>query len=165
MHRHGYQGRKFHRKTDQRQALIKGLADSLIKYGSIETTLYKAKEIRPYVEKLITTAKKNDLQSRRQIISKLQTLSSAHKLVDQIAPQLSSRDSGYLRIVRTKNRLGDNTQMAKISFVDEIKLDRNQIETTEELVPDTTPVQEIKSLKAKDKKQDKKTTPKKEKKS
>jgi len=165
MHRHGYQGRKFHRKTDQRQALIKGLADSLIKYGSIETTLYKAKEIRPYVEKLITTAKKNDLQSRRQIISKLQTLSSAHKLVDQIAPQLSSRDSGYLRIVRTKNRLGDNTQMAKISFVDEIKLDRSQIETTEELVLDTTPVQEIKSLKAKDKKQDKKTTPKKEKKS
>jgi large subunit ribosomal protein L17 len=165
MHRHGYQGRKFHRKTDQRQALIKGLADSLIKYGSIETTLYKAKEIRPYVEKLITTAKKNDLQSRRQIISKLQTLSSAHKLVDQIAPQLSSRDSGYLRIVKTKNRLGDNTQMAKISFVDEIKLDRSQIETTEELVLDTTPVQEIKSLKAKDKKQDKKTTPKKEKKS
>ncbi len=128
MHRHGYQGRKFHRKTDQRQALIKGLADSLVKYGSIETSLYKAKEIRPYVEKLITRAKKQDLQSRRIVISRLQTLESAHKLMDQIVPQLQSRTSGYLRIKKTKSRIGDNAQMARISFVDDINLIDDNVE-------------------------------------
>ncbi len=141
MHRHGYQGRKFHRKTDQRQALIKGLADSLVKYGSIETSLYKAKEIRPYVEKLITRAKKQDLQSRRIVISRLQTLESAHKLMDQIVPQLQSRTSGYLRIRKTKNRIGDNAQMARISFVDEINLiDDNveQVSTVKDVIPQPT---------------------------
>src|SRR5665213_1639953 len=107
MHRHGYQGRKLHRERDQRRALIKSLADSLIKHESIETTLPKAKEIVPYVEKLITKAKKADLHNRRLIITKLQTLSSAHKLVDEIAPKLKARNSGYLRIERTKFRVGD----------------------------------------------------------
>jgi large subunit ribosomal protein L17 len=120
MHRHGYQGRKFHRERDQRNALIKGLADSLIKYESIETTLHKAKEVVPYVEKLITKAKKGDLHNRRQIISDLQTLASAHKLVDEIAPKLSARNSGHLRIEKTEFRRGDNTQLARISFVDDL---------------------------------------------
>lgn len=120
MHRHGYKGRKLHRETDQREALIKGLAESLIIYGRIETTLPKAKEVLPYVEKLITKAKKNDLHSRRQIISDLQTLTAAHKLVDDIAPKLKGRDSGHLRIVKTVNRRGDNAQMAVIEFVDDI---------------------------------------------
>ena len=74
MHRHGYQGRKLHRERDQREALVKGLADSLVKYESIETTLPKAKEVVPYVEKLITKAKKNDLHNRSQVISVLQTV-------------------------------------------------------------------------------------------
>ncbi len=120
MHRHGYVGKKFHRETDQRRALIKGLADSLVKYESIETTLPKAKEIVPYVEKLITKAKKGDLHNRRQVIGGLQTIESAHKLVDEIAPKLKSRNSGYLRIERTTLRRGDNTQMAKVSFVDDV---------------------------------------------
>jgi large subunit ribosomal protein L17 len=120
MHRHGYKGRKFHRETDQRSALIKGLADSLVKYESIETTLPKAKEIVPYVEKLITKAKKGDLHNRRQVISGLQTIESAHKLVDEIAPKLQGRVSGHLRIERTRLRRGDNTQMARVSFVDEL---------------------------------------------
>ena len=120
MHRHGYQGRKFHRETDQREALIKGLADSLILYGKIETTLPKAKELRPYVEKLITKAKKGDLHNRRQIISSLQTIEAAHKLVDEIAPKLKSRSSGYLRIKKSTQRRGDNTQMAFIEFVDDL---------------------------------------------
>lgn len=121
MHRHGYQGRKFHRERDQRRALIKGLADSLIKYESIETTLPKAKEIVPYVEKLITKAKKGDLHNRRQVISKLQTIESAHKLVDEIAPKLSARTSGHLRIEKTGFRRGDNAPLAKVSFVDDLK--------------------------------------------
>src|SRR5437764_11367027 len=95
MHRHGYQGRKLHRERDQRRALIKGLADSLVKYESIETTLPKAKEVVPYVEKLITKAKKGDLHNRRQVLSGLQTISSAHKLVDEIAPKLKGRVSGH----------------------------------------------------------------------
>ena len=121
MHRHGYQGRKFHRERDQRRALMKGLADSLVKYESIETTLPKAKEIVPYVEKLITKAKKGDLHNRRQVIADLQTVSSANKLVDEIAPKLTGRTSGHLRVERTRVRRGDNTQLARVSFVDDLK--------------------------------------------
>jgi large subunit ribosomal protein L17 len=121
MHRHGYKGRKFGRETDQRRALIKGLADSLVKYESIETTLSKAKEIVPYVEKLITKAKKGDLHNRRQVIASLQTVASAHKLVDEIAPKLGGRDSGHLRVERTRVRRGDNVQLARVSFVDDLK--------------------------------------------
>lgn len=121
MHRHGYQGRKFHRERDQRRALLKGLADSLVKYESIETTLPKAKEVVPYTEKLITKAKKGDLHSRRQVISSLQTIASAHKLVDEIAPKLKGRNSGHLRIEKTSLRRGDNAQLARVSFVDDLK--------------------------------------------
>lgn len=121
MHRHGYQGRKFGRERDQRRALIKGLATSLIMHGKIETTLMKAKEIVPYVEVLITKAKKGDLHSRRQIVSSVSTVEAAHKLVDGIAPQLTGRTSGHLRITRTRLRVGDNTQLATVSFVDELK--------------------------------------------
>ena len=120
MHRHGYQGRKLHRERDQRRALLKGLADSLIKYQSIETTLPKAKEVVPYLEKLITKAKKGDLHNRRMIVSSLQTVASAHKLVDEIAPKLGGRNSGHLRIVKTVSRRGDNAQLARISFVDDL---------------------------------------------
>lgn len=121
MHRHGYQGRKFHRERDQRESLVQSLAEALIKHSSIETTLPKAKELRPYVEKLITKAKKGDLHNRRQIISQLQTLEAAHRLVDEIAPKLKGRSSGHLRIERTVSRRGDNAQMARISFVDDLK--------------------------------------------
>lgn len=121
MHRHGYQGRKLRRDRDQRRALIKGLATSLVEHGAIETTLPKAKEVVPYVEVLITKAKKGDLHNRRQVIAGLSTLGAAYKLVDEIAPQLSGRTSGHLRIKRTTARVGDNAQLARISFVDELK--------------------------------------------
>lgn len=121
MHRHGYQGRKLHRERDQRRALIKSLADSLVKYESIETTLPKAKEVVPYVEKLISKAKQGGLHNRRQVISGLQTVASAHKLVDEIAPKLNGRTSGHLRIEKTRARRGDNAQMARVSFVDDLK--------------------------------------------
>jgi large subunit ribosomal protein L17 len=121
MHRHGYKGRKLHRERDQREALIKGLADSLIKYESIETTLPKAKEVVPYVEKLITKAKRGDLHARRQVISSLHTIATAHKLVDEVAPKLGARSSGHLRIEKTRMRRGDNAQLARVSFVDDLK--------------------------------------------
>ncbi len=128
MHRHGYKGRKFGREVGPRTALIKNLADSLIANGSISTTLPKAKETLPYVEKLITKAKVGDLASRRQILSALMTESSAHKLVDDIAPRLKSRTSGYLRITKSDLRRGDNAPMAKISFVDDIKAPFNTLD-------------------------------------
>lgn len=121
MHRHGYKGKKFNRERDQRRALIKGLAESLVQYESIETTMPKAKELVPYVEHLITKAKKGDLHNRRQIISGLQTVAAAHKLVDEIAPQLGKRTSGHLRIAATRTRRGDNSQLARVSFVDDLK--------------------------------------------
>lgn len=120
MHRHGYKGRKFSRERDQRRALIKGLSSNLIDNGSITTTTPKAKELVPYFEKLITKAKKGDLHNRRQVISKVATVDSAHKLVDEIAPKLTTRVSGHLRIVKKSNRRGDNAQMATVSFVDDI---------------------------------------------
>ena len=120
MHRHGYKGRKFGRETDQRAALIKGLATSLVEHESIETTLQKAKEVLPYVERLITKAKKGDLHNRRQVLNGLSTIESAHKLVDEIAPKLTGRVSGHLRIERTRHRRGDNAELARISFVDDL---------------------------------------------
>jgi large subunit ribosomal protein L17 len=97
-----------------------GLADSLVRDGSIETTLPKAKEVVPYLEKLITKAKKGDLHNRRQVISSLHTVTSAHKLVDEIAPKLKGRTSGHLRVEKTHLRRGDNAQLARVSFVDDL---------------------------------------------
>lgn len=121
MHRHGYKGRKFGRERDQRRALMKGLATSLVEHGKIETTLPKAKELVRYIEKLITKAKKGDLHSRRQVIAKLSTQAAANKLVDEIAPQLTKRTSGHVRVERTRLRVGDGAQLATIAFVDELK--------------------------------------------
>ncbi len=125
MHRHGYQGRKFGRKTDQRRALTRGLMCSLIKYQSITTTLARAKEIRRETEKLITRAKKGGLQNRRIIISRLGDIEVAGLLIDTIAPQVT-RNSGYLRIEAAGNRKGDNAEMSTISFVDTINLEKKE---------------------------------------
>jgi len=121
MHRHGYKGRKFGRETDQRAALLKGLAAELIDHQSITTTVPKAKELVPYVEKLITKAKLGNLHNRRLIMGKVAHPSAAHKLVDEIAPKLTARNSGHLRIEKSGWRKGDNAPLAIVSFVDELK--------------------------------------------
>ncbi|MEI6228651.1 MAG: 50S ribosomal protein L17 [Candidatus Saccharibacteria bacterium] len=121
MHRHGYIGRKFGRERDQRRALIKGLATSLVMHTKIETTFPKAKELVRYIEKLITKAKKGGLANRRMVIAGLSTQEAAFRLFDVIAPQLTGRTSGHVRVERTELRIGDGTQMATIAFVDEIK--------------------------------------------
>ncbi len=121
MHRHGYKGRKFGRERDQRRALMKGLATNLVEHGKIETTLPKAKELVRYIEKLITKAKRGDLASRRMVIASLNTQAAAFKLVDEVAPQLKGRNSGHVRVKRTRVRLGDGAEMATIAFVDELK--------------------------------------------
>ena len=119
MHRHGYKGRKFGRETDQRQALLRGLMCSLIKYQSINTTLARAKELRRPLEKLITLAKNNSLASRRLLIARLNDIETADFLIDVVAPQIQ-RNSGYLRIEHAGFRKGDHAEMAIISFVDSI---------------------------------------------
>ena len=121
MHRHGYKGRKLGRQRDQRRALLKGLATSLVMEESIETTLPKAKELVRYIEKLITKAKKGNLANRRAVIAGLSMQVAAVKLVDQIAPQLTGRTSGHVRVERTRLRVGDGAQMAIVEFVDELK--------------------------------------------
>lgn len=120
MHRHGYKGRKFGRERDQRRALLKGLATSLVEHDKIETTLPKAKELVRYIEKLVTKAKKGDLANRRAVIAGLSTQAAAFRLVDVIAPQLTGRTSGHVRVERTRLRVGDGAQLATIAFVDEI---------------------------------------------
>lgn len=118
MHRHGYQGRKFHRKRDQRGALVSGLAGSVIEHGQIETTLEKAKEVVPYLEKLMTKAKRGDLASRRLVIARLGSVEMTHKLFDEIAPTMKSRVSGHLTVKRSRVRRGDNAQLATVGFVE-----------------------------------------------
>ncbi len=125
MHRHGYKGRKFGRETDQRRALLRGLECSLIKYQSITVTLARAKEMRRETEKLITIAKKGGLANRRLLISRLDDMKVADLLMDVIAPQVK-RDSGYLRIEKAGFRTGDNSEMATISFVDDIELSKKE---------------------------------------
>ncbi len=120
---------KFHRERDQRQALIKSLAESLILQEAIETTLPKAKAVARYTEKLMTHAKKgkDNLHYRRLVISRLATKEAAHKLVDEIAPKImADRGSGYLRVKRTGIRIGDGAQMAKVSFVTAESAKRSQ---------------------------------------
>lgn len=121
MHRHGYKGRKFGRETDQRQALLRGLMCALVEHQSITTTTPKAKEMRRFTERLITTARKPGLANRRPVIARLGNLDLANLLIDKIVPQLK-RDSGYLRIERAGYRKGDNAELSTISFVDEIIL-------------------------------------------
>ena len=121
MHRHGYKGRKFGRETDQRQALLRGLMCSLIKYQSITTTLARAKEMRRYTEKLITIAKKGGLANRRLLIARLDDIETADLLMDVIAPQIK-RNSGYLKIENAGFRKGDHAEMGTISFVDDIEI-------------------------------------------
>jgi large subunit ribosomal protein L17 len=118
MHRHGYKGRKFGRERDQRNALMVGLARSLFLHGSIVTTVEKAKDLRPIVEKLVTKAKKGDLSARRAVIAGLRDMKVGNSVIDQVAPAIK-RDSGYLRIVKLdENRVGDNAAKARIEFVD-----------------------------------------------
>lgn len=116
--RHGMSGRKFNRTKEHRKAMFKNLAQALIKNEQIKTTLPKAKDLRPIVEKLITLAKRGGLHCRRQAISQLQDHDVVKKLMDQMGSRFSSRAGGYTRIIKAGFRYGDNAPMAIIEFVD-----------------------------------------------
>ncbi len=114
-HRHGY--RKLGRTSAHRKALLKNLSIAIIKHNKIETTIDKAKELRSFIEKLITTARKSDSNAHRAIFAVLQDKETTNKLVTEIAPKYSDRNGGYTRIIRTRIRRGDATTMAFIELV------------------------------------------------
>lgn len=115
--RHHNTNRKFGRETNQRLALLRSLAESLITHGQIETTEAKAKELRPYVEKLITTARVSTLANRRRLISRLGTAARVKKLMAEVAPKYVDRKGGYTRIVKLPRQKSDSSRRALIQFV------------------------------------------------
>lgn len=116
--RHRLAGRGFGRNTNQRKALLRGLVISLFEHLKIETTVAKAKEAKKLAERIITLGKKGDLHSRRRALSQIPNKNIITKLFTVIAPKLSGRNSGYLRIVKTRVRQGDCSSMAVLEFVD-----------------------------------------------
>ncbi len=118
--RHGMSGRKLNRTSSHRKALLMNLANSLLKHEQIKTTLPKAKELKPYVEKVITLGKKGDLHNRRQAISILQDLEVVNKLFSEIAKRYENRNGGYTRIMKFGFRTGDAAPMAIIELVDRV---------------------------------------------
>jgi large subunit ribosomal protein L17 len=116
--RHGKAGRKLNRTASHRKAMFANMAASLITHEQIVTTLPKAKEIRPIVEKLVTLGKRGDLHARRQAISQIKDAAVVSKLFDAIATRYATRNGGYLRIMKAGFRQGDNAALAVVEFVD-----------------------------------------------
>jgi large subunit ribosomal protein L17 len=116
--RHGNSGRKLNRTASHRKAMFKNMAASLVEHEQIVTTLPKAKEIRPIVERLVTLGKRGDLHARRQLIAQVGSAELAGKLIATIAPRYVNRNGGYLRIMKAGFRHGDNAPLAVIEFVD-----------------------------------------------
>ena len=124
--RHKKTGRKLNRNSPQRGALMKGLAISIIEHESVRTTLAKAKEIRGFLEPLVTLAKKNTVANQRIAYSRLQSKPAVAKLFDELGPRYADRPGGYLRIIKRGFRAGDKSPAAQIEFV------LNDEEATEE---------------------------------
>ena len=116
--RHANRGRKFHRTAEHRKAMFMNLAGALIKHEQITTTLHKAKDLRPIVEKLVTLGKRGGLALRRQAIGELRDPAMVRKLFDVLATRYKDRNGGYTRIIKAGFRHGDNAAMAVIEFVD-----------------------------------------------
>ncbi|HEY6380686.1 MAG TPA: 50S ribosomal protein L17 [Pseudolabrys sp.] len=116
--RHGKVHRKLNRTAEHRKAMFANMAASLIKHEQIVTTLPKAKELRPIVEKLVTLAKKGGLSARRQAVAEIRDVVQVKKLFDVIGPRYKDRDGGYTRIMKAGFRYGDNAAKAVIEFID-----------------------------------------------
>ena len=116
--KHNISHRKLNRTTSHRKALLMNLSNALIKHEQITTTLPKAKELKPYIEKIITLGKKGDLESRRKAIAILQDKKNTKKIFDIFAGRYKDRKGGYTRIIKIGNRLGDNAPTAIIELID-----------------------------------------------
>ena len=116
--RHGFRGRRFNRTAEHREAMFANMAAALIKHEQIVTTLPKAKDLRPVVEKLITLGKQGSLHARRQALSQVRDETQVKKLFEVLAKRYATRSGGYLRIMKAGFRYGDQAPMAVIEFVD-----------------------------------------------
>jgi large subunit ribosomal protein L17 len=116
--RHGKAHRKFNRTAEHRKAMFANMCAALIKHEQIVTTLPKAKDLRPIVEKLVTLGKRGDLHARRQAISQLRDETMVKKLFDVLGPRYQARQGGYTRVLKAGFRYGDNAPVAVIEFVD-----------------------------------------------
>ena len=116
--RHGNKGRRFNRTVAHRKAMFSNLSVALITHEQIVTTLQKAKDLRPVVEKLVTLGKRGDLHARRLAIAQIRDVEAARKLFDVLGPRYKARNGGYLRIMKAGFRHGDNAALAVIEFVD-----------------------------------------------
>ena len=116
--KHNIKHRKLNRTSSHRKALLMNMSNALIKHEQITTTLPKAKELRPFIEKVITLGKKGDLSARRKTISILQDEKMTKKIFDTLAERYAERSGGYTRIIKLGNRYGDNAPTAVIEFVD-----------------------------------------------
>jgi large subunit ribosomal protein L17 len=116
--RHGFAGRRFNRTSEHRKAMFANMAAALIKHEQIVTTLPKAKDLRPVVEKLVTLGKRGDLHARRQAIAQIRDQAMVKKLFDVLGPRYKERNGGYIRVLKAGFRYGDNAAIAVIEFVD-----------------------------------------------
>ncbi|MFN3688900.1 50S ribosomal protein L17 [Salinarimonas sp.] len=116
--RHGFRGRRFNRSSEHRKAMFANMSAALIKHEQIITTLPKAKDLRPVVEKLITLGKRGDLHARRLAMSQIRDEGMVKKLFEVLGPRYKERPGGYCRIMKAGFRYGDNAPMAVIEFVD-----------------------------------------------
>ena len=116
--KHNIKHRKLNRTSSHRKALLMNMSNALIKHEQITTTLPKAKELRPFIEKVVTLGKKGDLSSRRKAMSILQDEKMTKKIFDILAERYSQREGGYTRIIKLGNRFGDNASTAVIEFVE-----------------------------------------------
>ena len=116
--RHRLSGRKLGRKSAHRKAMFDNMAHALLKHEQITTTLPKAKDLRPVVEKLVTLGKRGDLHARRQAIAQMRDLAMVKKLFEVIGPRYKDRDGGYTRVLKAGFRYGDSAPVAVIEFVD-----------------------------------------------
>ncbi|HMO28202.1 50S ribosomal protein L17 [Enterovirga sp.] len=116
--RHGFRGRRFNRSAEHRKAMFANMSAALIKHEQIVTTLPKAKDLRPVVEKLITLGRRGDLHARRNAMSELRDADMVKKLFEVLGPRYKTRPGGYCRVLKAGFRQGDNAPMAVIEFVD-----------------------------------------------
>lgn len=116
--RHKKAGKQLGRDTKHRRALFRNLVTSLLDHGKIETTIAKAKAIKPIAEKMITIGKRGGLHERRMAFSYIKGESVVTKLFDSIAPRFHDKSGGYIRIVKTRRRLGDSAEMAMVELID-----------------------------------------------
>jgi len=143
--RHKRANRKLNRTSEHRKALFKNMLNSLIKYEQITTTLPKAKELKPQIDKVITLGKKNNLHAKKDLFSKLQDKSSVNKLVKTLSQRYEKRKGGYSRVMKAGFRYGDNAPMAVIELVDrnveakKVDIKKKSPEKTPDKLPEIQP--------------------------